>query len=183
MLLDIGFGIIIPITLSKIFGFEITNSYIVFGIIFSLLPDIDFIFYKIFSKKSGDQDHTHRSVLHYPIVYILIGSLTTYIFYPTLLSLFIICSLFHFIHDSIGIGWGVQWFAPFNKNYYQFFYTVNKNADRSIIYKYKPEELDSLAGEYGDKEWFKNVYLKFHLYSFVELLIFIISITLLLIIK
>jgi len=176
MLLDIGNGIIIPILLSKIFGFEVTNSYVIFGIIFSLLPDIDFIFYKIFSKKSGDQDHTHRNILHCPIIYILVGSFIIFIFYPALLSLFIICSVLHFIHDSIGIGWGVQWFAPFNKNYYQFFYTVNKNTDKSLVYTYKPEELEVLSEKYGDKDWFKNIYLKFHPYSFVEFIVFIISV-------
>ncbi len=180
MLLDIGLGILIPITLSKIFGFELSNSFIYFGILFSLLPDIDFIIHKLFlPKTSSEKDHLHREILHFPILYIFIGGILVYIFNQNLLLLFIICSLFHFIHDSIGIGWGIQWFYPFNKTYYQFFYTANKNMNWSLIYKYKPEELDSLVEKYGDKDWFKKIYLSFHPYSFFELIIFIISLVIL----
>ena len=98
---------------------------------------------------------------------------------PRFLVLFTLCSIAHFIHDSIGLGWGIQWLYPFKKNYYQFFYTVNKNANKSLVYSYKPEELDSLAEKYGDKDWFKNIYLKFHPYSIIEFLVFLISLVVL----
>jgi hypothetical protein len=173
MPLDIGLGILIPITLSKIFGFELTNSFIYFGILFSLLPDIDFLLFKMLKLSGGD--HKHREILHFPILYIILGSILVYIFNQNLILLFIICSLFHFLHDSIGIGWGIQWFAPFNMNHYQFLYTANKGMDRSLVYTYKPEELDKISEKYGDKDWFRNIYLKFHPYSLFELFVFIIS--------
>ncbi len=184
MFLDIGLGILIPITLSKIFGFELSNSFIYFGILFSLLPDIDFIIHKLFLPKiSSAKDHLHREILHFPIPYIIAGSILVSIFNQNLLLPFIICSLFHFIHDSIGIGWGVQWFVPFNKNYYQFLYSANKNMNWSPVYKYRPEELDEMVEKYGDKDWFRKIYLSFHPYSLFELFVFIISIIILIKIK
>ncbi len=184
MLLDIGLGILIPIMLSKIFGSELTDSFLAFGILFSLLPDIDFIIHKLFLPKTSSlKDYRHREILHFPILYIITGAIIVFIVKKDLVLLFIICSLFHFIHDSIGIGWGVQWFAPFNRNYYQFLYTANKNLDWSLVYKYKPEELDGMVEKYGDKDWFRKIYLKFHPYSLFELFIFIISIIILFLYK
>lgn len=184
MFLDIGLGIIIPALLSKIFHFELTNTYILFGILFSLLPDIDFIWYKIFSGKNKHvQDHKHRDILHYPILYLIFGVILFYFLNIHLLVLFLVCSFFHFMHDSIGIGWGIQWFFPFKKNYYQFLYTTNKNYDRSLVYSYKPEDLDAISETYGDKEWFRNIYLKLHPYSIIEFLVFVVSIIILIFIK
>ncbi len=177
MLLDIGLGILIPIALSKIFGFGLTNSFLAFGVIFSLLPDIDFIIHKLFlPKTSSIKDHLHREILHFPILYIITGAIVVFLIKKDLLLLFIICSLFHFIHDSIGIGWGIQWLMPFGKNYYQFFTTYKENPKKAIVYSYTKKQIDSLSEKYGDANWFKNIYLKLHPYSLFELFVFIIAI-------
>ncbi len=184
MLLDIGLGIIIPIALSKIGGFELSNSYVFFGIIFSILPDMDLIIYEFIKKiNKNNKIRRHRDIGHYPIFYIILGGILFYFINKKLLLLFVICSLLHFIHDSIGIGWGIKWFFPFKKNSYQIFYNINKNNDGSLIYSYKPEELDYISEKYGYPNWIRDIYLKFHLYSLVELAVFIISIILLILVK
>src|SRR5579884_137957 len=116
MLLDIGTGIISAIFLSQVFSIPLTWPFILAGIIFNLLPDIDFL---IHFAKGGDWTniHHHRDYLHLPIFYILIGAIfISFIYKWSWSALFALTALLHFIHDSFGIGWGVQWFWPFKKS-------------------------------------------------------------------
>jgi hypothetical protein len=175
MFLDIGVGILLSIFISKWFNLPLTHLFVFLGIIFSLLPDADFL-YHLFKRGTKDtKDHEHRDILHYPIFFIFIG-LIIYNFSNPLGLLFIFGTLLHLLHDSIGIGWGIQWLWPISKNYFTFFYryqTPHKDIfPKRLIYIHKPHEIALLSKKYGDENWIKNIYFKLHPYSLIEWAVF-----------
>lgn len=180
MLLDIGIGILSTIFITNIFNVEISYYLIIFGVVCSLLPDIDILFHLKSGKRFIDQNsYKHRIFLHYPIPYIIIGSLIIFPFSNLYASIFVIISILHFIHDSIGIGWGVQWLYPFTKKYYSFFYhyeIFRNNLPKKIIYSWTNEEINNLSEIYEDKDWVKNIYYKWHPYAITEFAVFIVSV-------
>lgn len=156
--------------LSGLFGTPLSVGFLLGGIIFSLFVDIDFIFF-FKSRRAGKHAHEHRS-LHYPLLYIPIGVLIFYPFGWQWALLFALCSIAHFIHDSIGIGWGIKWLYPFSKNHFAFLYQYSpKGKPRlptKLFYSWKPEEVKSLAEKYGDDDWVKNIYRRWHPYAIIE---------------
>jgi hypothetical protein len=149
------------------------------GIIFSLLPDSDFLYHLYKRGSKDDKDHEHRDLFHYPILFILIGLIIGY-FSVSYAFLFTLATLLHLLHDSIGIGWGIQWLWPINKNYFTFLYRYQpKHKEifpKKLIYIHKPHEISELSKKYGDENWIKNIYFKFHPYSLIEWLVFIFAI-------
>src|SRR6185436_6524853 len=111
MLLDIGVGILAALW----FGEPVW-----LGILFALLPDIDAVI-NFARFRSTRFAYRHRDLLHLPIIYVLIA-FAVYFFNPPVAALFLICTLLHFVHDSIGIGWGVQWLWPFCTDHFSFLY-------------------------------------------------------------
>jgi hypothetical protein len=182
MFLDIGIGILAAVLVSKIFVLPLSLGLVFVGVIFALLPDLDFILYK--AKKDLKNIHKHRNLLHYPLLYIPIGVIVILFFSKPLTILFGICSLLHFIHDSIGIGWGIKWFFPFSKNSYSFlniYQPPNKEQiPKAFLHIWKDEEMDMIVDKYGDENWIKNIYFHFHPYAIFEFLVFIIAVVFLL---
>jgi len=182
MFFDIGAGILSSIFIGFLFKLSLTAPFLIGGIVFALLPDLDFIFN--FNKIIGDINaHKHRNLVHYPLLYIPLGMVIISFFSTAWSILFGLCSLIHFIHDSIGIGWGIQWLYPFSRKHFAFLYLYRpKNKEKmpnKIIYTWKHEDIDALAEKYGDEEWFKNIYLKWHGYAIIELSIFIFALIIL----
>jgi hypothetical protein len=134
------------------------------GILFMLLPDFDMIFKlnKLFSEKA----HEHRSFFHHPIPYLVLGGAGVYALKPEWLTLFLIGGLLHFIHDSIGMGWGVPWLSPLNSDHFAFFGLYQpKNRPllpKRLMYRWKKSELPEISAKYGDPQWIQNIYLKGH---------------------
>jgi hypothetical protein len=116
---DIGIGIILSIVFSQIFSIELRTSFVVWGIVFSLLPDIDMLVYvcpslkKVFGK--------HRGFSHYPIVYVPVVGLICF-FSGLLWALYLGAAVFlHLVHDTFWIGSGITWLWPFSKKSFKFF--------------------------------------------------------------
>src|SRR3989344_8450420 len=105
MTLDIGIGIFAAIIVGKLFSLELTPLLIGLGIGFALLPDIDFL-YSL--ARNGHSNHRavakHRDIIHYPLIYLPLGMLIALPFGFQWSLLFLLASLGHFLHDSIGIG-------------------------------------------------------------------------------
>ena len=176
MLLDIGVGILLAILTNKLFSLPLSAIFLVGGVVFSLLMDIDYIFH--LAKGGGSKNaHKHRDLLHYPLLYIPLGMLIISFFNIAWAALFALCSLAHFLHDSIGIGWGIQWLYPFKEDHYAFFYRYQprhiEKLPKRIIYTWKHEDIDLLSQKYGDENWIKNIYWHWHPYAIVEFLIFV----------
>ena len=177
MFLDIGLGIITAILFSFYFHFEL-SFLLVPAIIFSLLPDLDFVLYKVFDIHP-EKGYKHRDLFHYPLLYSLVGFVAIYIFfnrwYPWL---FLVISFLHFVHDSIAYGRGIKWLWPFSKDGYAFFYfysRVNKKGLWQPVFIFNEEAIKKFDEKHGDEDWIKNIYLKFHPIAAIETLVFIIS--------
>lgn len=160
MLLDITFGLFI----GKFFGIGIL------GVIFSLLPDIDFIFKsKVFS---------HRGVIHTPIFYILICIILTAEDIPSnIIIAFIIGTMFHLFHDLFVLGRGVMILYPFSKYRLKIFPDNGKDGYlKQKILWWNEEDTPKYAEHIGtenssgldNKHWIKIWYLRPNLFVVTE---------------
>ena len=183
MLLDIALGIFGAIAFAKIENINLSLILIIIGVLFALLPDIDFVFYWLKGEKLNAQTHTHRQLLHAPLIFIPVGFLIILSLNTPLAFLFAILTLLHFVHDSIGIGWGIHWFYPFSRRFYKLFSTKDGKFSKKLFVSWTPEEQKIAAEHYGDKNWIRNIYFKPTLISIVEFLIFIIALLALVLIK
>jgi hypothetical protein len=178
MLLDIGAGILIAIGLADWLHVPLTTLWIFLGVLFALGPDVDAIVNLIQYGGAGREYH-HRDLLHLPLIFIPLGTAICFIFSPSLALLFALCSLSHFVHDSIGIGWGVQWLSPFITDHFSFFYLYQPEGkpalSRKLLYRFPHSEIDELDVEHGDPDWIHNIYVRMHPYSIFELMVFIIA--------
>jgi len=174
MFLDFGIGILMAIFTSKLFILPVNLVFVVGGIFFSVLPDSDAVF-NLIKYKGIEHSYNHRSLPHLPLLYIPLGMAILFLYSPAWSVLFGLCSLMHFIHDSIGIGWGVQWLYPFNTNHYSFLYQFDTwgKVPKKFIYVWKNNNIDILENKYGKKDWFRIIYMRLHPYGLVEWAIFI----------
>jgi len=132
MFLDIGLGVFIAIITSYFFQVDLSPTLLMFSIIFTLLPDSDFLYF--YPKRHDTKyDHQHRNIIHFPLLYIPAGTLLIWSIWGNIWALsFFLASLGHFIHDSIGIGWGIKWLYPFSKNSYAFFYLYSRRIKKGL---------------------------------------------------
>lgn len=170
--LDVGVGILTVIFLTKIFQKDMTFLILFAGILFSLFPDIDFLYW--IKKK----DSNHRKFPHYPIIYLVLFIILFFIdrFFSLL---FFLPILFHLIHDSFFLGWGVKWFWPFSKKSFKFFPDKNGKITSKILLTWEESEEKSIKKEYGTKNWIREFYLKINFYSVLEYGTFIFALILL----
>lgn len=182
MLLDIGVGIILGILFDSVSSAHNLITFISFGIFAALSPDLDFIFHLLRGGNTHN-DQRHREILHKPY-FLLVGWLVVAtLLSPVLAWLFVVGALSHFVHDSIGIGWGIQWLSPFRTDHFTFFYRVH-TADKAkppkrSIYVWPNNKIDELNRRYGDENWFKNTYLKWHPFAVFELAVFLLAVSVL----
>ncbi|OGF64609.1 hypothetical protein A2Z53_02565 [Candidatus Giovannonibacteria bacterium RIFCSPHIGHO2_02_42_15] len=177
MFLDIGVGILSSIFISWFFNLPLTFLLIIGGIVFALLMDVDFLFYVF----QGKEVYRHRDLFHYPLIYLPLGTVLLYFFVGiSWAALFFLASLSHFLHDSIGLGFGVQWLWPFSRDRYTFFYLFQPHSRAQLpfkfIYIWRAGQFDEINKKLGDPDWFKNIYLNWHPFAVIEYLVFIISI-------
>lgn len=189
MPLDIGIGIILGLLLSPFDSNVAAN--VITGIIFCLLPDLDAIIYygsKLFRIGSIDKKFSdHRDLLHYPLILIFFGVIVLSIINPNLILIFVSGSFVHFIHDSIGTGWGIPWLYPLSQTRYKFFYQYDLKREgqtQKLMWRWSKSEQETLIDKYGDDEWHKHTF-QFWKYATAwqvfELIVFAISISILII--
>lgn len=178
MLLDIGVGIILGLLLGGLDGGASLFWYPVIGILFALLPDLDFVA-TMLRRRSSER---HRDGIHYPLILTPLVAALVYLIWPDFTWLAVAALLSHFLHDSVGIGWGVKWLFPFSSNSFSFFYhiedvTSKKRFPRRMVYVWREAELSQLMRVYGDPNWFRNIYLAWHPYAIFEVTVFLIGVT------
>jgi len=172
MPLDIAVGIFLAMGMSRFFHHPLTPVVLAAGVLFALLPDADYLLH-LARGRSSKNAHLHRDTLHLPLVFIPISLFILYLFGPEWMFLFGLGSLAHFLYDSIGIGWGVQWLWPFRDNHYSFLYSYRpphrtEYMPRKLFYSWPHRDIAALAARYGDPDWIKNIYFKFHPFALVE---------------
>ncbi len=120
MFLDIAIGIFAGIAAAVIGGDMAQLPWFVLGgIAFALLPDVDFVVHRAVWRRGAHFDYMHRYLLHKPLPYVLIGTaLVWWISGGSMVwcALFALTSLWHFAHDTVGVGFGVQWLWPFSSD-------------------------------------------------------------------
>jgi hypothetical protein len=170
-LADFGHGLIITIILLTAFGVEPTAMYMVLGLLFSVLPDLDgvkefFHYGKIDTSEHGD----HRDGLHYPIIWLMAGAV--FIFVNTFLgTLFTLCVLAHFLNDSWGTGWGVKWLWPLNKRSYKF-------SSVQFVTSWDDQGKKSVAEHNAHPNWLEDIYGRVTTVSVIEYGTFIVAVIL-----
>lgn len=184
MFLDFAFGIIIAVALSLHYQTDIAPL-IYFSLLFSILPDLDFIIYKVFKIKQ-DKGYKHRDLFHGPLLYLPIGYLLLIFVSKILAIAFLIISILHFLHDSIAYGRGVKWLFPFSKNSYAFIYEYSRVKKWGLwqwMFIFNEKNLDQWDEEHGDENWIENIYYALHPIAIIEFGAFLISLILLLYLK
>lgn len=183
---DIGHGIILTIIMLKIFDLEPRFIYFIFGFFFSVAPDLDAIkelikFKNVAASKGRTEDH--RDGLHYPVLWIIFGALL--IWHDNFIGTFFLSGvLLHFINDSWGTGWGVQWLWPLSKRSYKFFSRPDKDADvtlSNLLVSWDSDQKKVMMEQFGNPNFIQDIYLRPTKISIIEYGIFIFSIVLLII--
>lgn len=180
MFLDIGIGILLSIWTSWFFHADLMFILVLAGVIFALLPDIDF-FVELIKHGSvgGKVIREHRELIHFPVIYIPVAILIYVAFGAMWAALFSLAILAHFLHDSIGLGWGIKWFWPFSRRSYKLFSEKNGRFSRRLVVSWNPEELTEVVADHGDPNWIRNIYLQFHPVAVIEFSFFVISLIIL----
>jgi len=185
-LADFGHGIILTILITYLFGIEPTGFHFLMGLLFSISPDLDGIreLFKYGNVAAHEgREHDHRDGLHFPLLWILIGSVVIFI-NPFWGTFFLSCVMLHFFNDSWGTGFGVEWLWPFSRNNYKLF--PNKVVDdqtpgEDYFASWSPEEKVGVMKKYGNPNWINDLYLKPTIISVVEYSTFIVAVLILII--
>lgn len=182
MFLNIGSGLLSVMFVSSIFHVPLTTPMTVVGILFALGPDLDYL-YHILRHGHGKSDFEHRNLLHLPLLYLPVGTAIIFLVAgPMYATLFLIPSLLHFFHDSMGIGWGVRWLFPLSTDNIAFFYLYSGKIPeglRKLIFVFDTATLRETVHEHGDPDWKQNIYGKLHPIAIIEYSVFIISLIIL----
>jgi hypothetical protein len=162
MPLDIGAGILLALLVAHGFGVEPIAGFIAFGIVCALLPDIDNVIPLL-----RRTEYDHRSFFHYPILYVPIALLIYILLGSSYFTLYALCIAAHFIHDTIGIGWGVAWLWPLSRRKF-LIPEKGRRKDRGLFISWMPEEEPALAARYHNPNWLRDYYLRPTAISIIE---------------
>lgn len=185
MLLDIALGILVAILWDAAEFYPLTAWSLASAVCFVLLPDTDTVVSVVERVKIGrgvtDQfSHEHRDVFHHPVPCIMFGSAAVAVITSSsaIVLMFATLSLLHFVHDSVGIGWGLRWGSPWSQTAYKWFCDQDGNFAWKIA-RWTPNEQRTVAEKRGDPNWMKNIYLRPSLVSVAETGTFIAALVLL----
>lgn len=177
MFLDIGVGILLSIVLSNFFGVDLSYQLVLVVVGFSLLPDLD-IFVELAKRGriGGRVQGHHRELTHFPLTYLPMLFLVYWFFGQIYGALFGLTILAHFLHDSVGMGWGIKWLWPFSTRAYKFFSEKNGRFSLKFLVSWSPAELREVIHRHGDDHWLRNFYFRLHPIAVFEFLFFVGSI-------
>lgn len=157
MFLDIKLGIAWSFFVAIFFNRVITPEWLVAGTIFALLPDLDFLLeYLVRGTVGGTIIHFHRTLFHSPLTYLPITLFVGVLWGDAWMTLFGLCIVSHFLHDSVGMGFGIRWLWPFSTRWQKFFST--KNGEIHYAFKYffcswSDREMHALVADRGNDHW------------------------------
>ncbi|MCU0679441.1 MAG: metal-dependent hydrolase [Planctomycetes bacterium] len=177
MFLDVAFGIFTAIFLSSFHEADLT-AVLIAGIIFSLLPDADFVIYKLLGIHQ-DKGYKHRELFHYPLLYLGAGYIVIYFIFGQIIAwCFLISTFLHFLHDSIAYGRGIKWLYPFSNSGYAFIYLfsrVNKKGLWQKVFIFDQAYTDWFDREHGDEQWIRHIFYDLHPIAIIEFSVFILA--------
>jgi hypothetical protein len=176
MPLDIGIGLLFGILLNVVSGFNY-HLCLLIGVVACLLPDLDFVWPVVTRKYSYKK--AHRDGLHYPLLFIPTVGLVGALINPYIGAIFALGALVHFIHDTLGIGWGVKLLFPFNNVSYAFLHraksSTKEGMPQKMFYHWTDEERAQSMAKYAEPHWMQQIYFRPNLYGATEYIVLIIG--------
>jgi LexA-binding, inner membrane-associated putative hydrolase len=137
MPLDIGVGILLSLGVAAWFDVPLTPLLVLVGVGAALLPDID-IANMVWGRWK------HRVATHFPLTYVPLCALL-FLTLPTPYATLITLAVFaHFVHDTVGIGWGIAWAWPCSRKKYLFFPGRRREPVMGRFASWLPEEQPAL---------------------------------------
>lgn len=189
MFLDIKLGLLWAFAVALLFEKVITPEWLVAGVVFALIPDIDFwLEYIKRGTVGGTVIDLHRTLLHAPITYIPVALFVGTYAGPAWMMLFILGVFGHFLHDSMGMSHGIRWFWPFTDRWYKFFSAkdgeIHYDFDHFLV-SWSDEEMRALMKQRGNDHWIEEDlgYMRRHWKGIIgKLIITLIAVALLIIV-
>ncbi len=182
LLCDIGLGILAALGIERAFDLPFSWLHMVIGIAFAFILDADILFDKDvwsdgYPSAHADSPYDHRELLHKPSIWLLIFCVAVF-FIPLEFVLIAGSATFlHFVHDSMGTGFGIMWLWPFSTDNYKFFAAKDDPLTiRSFMTSWSREELPEVIRRHGVKEWIPLLYFRLTWVSGVEYAIFTLGI-------
>lgn len=170
MFLDIAIGILLAFFVSEIYEVTASLTFVVVSIVFVLFPDIDLLLTKVIpdNSKVSKLIGGHRGLFHYPSIYLLTGFLVTLSFGKVWGTLFLLTTLFHLIHDTFFLGWGIKWWWPISTRSYKLFPDRNGKILNQFLLAWDKSEESEVKSRYGTSHWIRDFYLRPSLISIME---------------
>lgn len=160
---DIGLGLLVAVLVSHLFGAPVTWGLAAFCVVMALLPDIDFLIehYK-HGSVGGTVVREHRELIHFPAIYLPIALAIGIMFGALWGVAFALCLLAHFLHDTVGIGWGIKWLWPLSRRNYKLLVDMDAHMHGPIalLRSWTDEEVARIATVHGIDGWVEKLYLK-----------------------
>ncbi len=180
---DAGIGLIVSAMMIIWLDVPATFLFVLWVLAWAYLPDLDGAFHFIKTGKAVadlENGRDHREGLHYPLIWtVMFGGLIYFFGINVWLISAYIAIMLHFLHDMIGIGWGIQVFAPFDWGSYKLFSKKWVSADVSLtpaVTRYSKEELREALMKYGEADWIERYFCKLTHVSVVDYGLFIIGV-------
>lgn len=164
MPLDIGVGILLALGIAELFSVPLTPLFVLCGIAAALLPDIDIVT-AAFGK------WRHRELTHYPLLYVPLAVLAFALLpfpYALLLSLGVLA---HFMHDTIGIGWGIAWLWPFSGRKLLIFPERARRRVLGTFVTWMPHDevrIRTQPYEGASSNWVRDFYFRLNTLAYIE---------------
>lgn len=165
LMIDFSSGLLSTHLLGFIYKISLEWWIYLIGVGFAFSPDIDTLITKLLGKKI---DSTHRNRVHHPLIFMIIGIVWLLFvrdritFWPIL---FLVASMLHFIHDSIGdANWpGIKWGSPLIDHHYSFRTTLEGTGKGLVKFlrRFKHQEVSQFERVgWGLNHWLADFYLR-----------------------
>lgn len=161
MFLDFKLGLLWAFLIGILFHHPLTLGWFLGGILFAFLPDIDFwVEYAQRGTVGGKFLGAHRTLLHNPLTLVPFIIFIGVFFGPAWMTLAAFGIIGHFIHDSLGMGFGVRWLWPFSARFYKVFSDREGNIYYDLAHlkpiSWTQEEVQKVIQEKGNDNWIQE---------------------------
>jgi membrane-bound metal-dependent hydrolase YbcI (DUF457 family) len=156
---DAGLGILVAVFVCALLDVEVTPVYLAIGLIFAYAPDCDWVLDRHFWKTGlvaahAGNPYDHREGLHKPLLWALAISGWGILAPGPVPMIALIAVMCHFLHDTVGTGWGMPWFWPLTKRRFKFFSTKqNEMTMTPFLVTWAHAELPQYIKNYGRANW------------------------------
>ena len=136
----IAYPYIIANTVAWLLGVKLTLQENLLLILFSILPDIDLVIHWVQTRITGIKFNPginhHLWPSHWPITYTPL--LLALLIWPNTTLLLMTFGIYsHLILDTIACSWGIMWFYPFSKHWYNYFSLKFKGINDGLLWRRK----------------------------------------------